>query len=675
MKRTRILKNLMIILITLMGIEIIFRLSSGIKVFDVSLIRVFLGCSFFSVLISYLLSWTEEKFNKIIILSLMFFVCLYAFIQMGFNNFIGVYMSVNTSSQLGAVIDYIKEFLASFLFKYYLVFIPFLLLIVYYIFLDKYLVYKGDKKFILKNKGKYDNYIRFVGSSLALLVIGFLYYGSLSVGFMQNELQSVKTKDLFKNPNVPSIVVNEFGVLGYGFLDIKSLYSDNSEIIDINIDTVDNTPKTRSFDDTLWEEVIENETNETYKQISEYLINNQITDYNDYTGMFENKNLIVILMESANDILINEEYYPNFYKMYTNGWSFVNNYSPRNSCSTGNNEFSGMTSLYSIYNNCTANVYRKNTYGTSLFDLFNKKEYKTISMHDYTEAYYYRSTIHKNLGSSKYYGVQDLDIPYKNEYRNWASDEDFVTKAMDIMLEDTTTPFMLWLTTVTPHQPYVLSSIEGDEYLDLFEDTNYPKDLKRYMSKLKVLDNAFGILLDRLKEAGILDDTVIVFFGDHYPYGLSKKTIKNVLDYDLDNYEVERTPFLIYNSKATPTEFEQYTSFINITPTMANLFNLDYDSRMYMGSDLLSDEYESLVVFSDGSWKNELAYYNASNGKITYYTDYEYSVDEIKSINDKVTLKIKMSSLIIKNNYYERLNKQISDLKASKEETLAQSME
>ena len=373
MKRTRILKNLMIILITLMGIEIIFRLSSGIKVFDVSLIRVFLGCSFFSVLISYLLSWTEEKFNKIIILSLMFFVCLYAFIQMGFNNFIGVYMSVNTSSQLGAVIDYIKEFLASFLFKYYLVFIPFLLLIVYYIFLDKYLVYKGDKKFILKNKGKYDNYIRFVGSSLALLVIGFLYYGSLSVGFMQNELQSVKTKDLFKNPNVPSIVVNEFGVLGYGFLDIKSLYSDNSEIIDINIDTVDNTPKTRSFDDTLWEEVIENETNETYKQISEYLINNQITDYNDYTGMFENKNLIVILMESANDILINEEYYPNFYKMYTNGWSFVNNYSPRNSCSTGNNEFSGMTSLYSIYNNCTANVYRKNTYGTSLFDLFNKK--------------------------------------------------------------------------------------------------------------------------------------------------------------------------------------------------------------------------------------------------------------------------------------------------------------
>ena len=334
-----------------------------------------------------------------------------------------------------------------------------------------------------------------------------------------------------------------------------------------------------------------------------------------------------------------------------------------------------MTGLYSIYNNCTANVYKNNTYNTSIFDLFNKKGYKTISMHDYTEAYYYRSTIHKNLGSSKYYGVEDLGIPYKNEYRNWASDEDFMNKAMDIMLEDTETPFMLWLTTVTSHQPYVLSSIEGDKYLDLFSDTNYPKDLKRYMSKLKVLDNSFGILLERLEQAGILDDTVIVFFGDHYPYGLSNKTISNVLDYDLNDYEVERTPLLIYNSKMIPTVYSQYTSFINITPTMANLFNLDYDPRMYMGTDLLSDEYESLVVYSDGSWKNELAYYNASNGKIKYYTDYEYSVDEIKDINNKVTLKIKMSSMIIKNNYYEKINNQINDLKEAKEETLANVVE
>ena len=58
-------------------------------------------------------------------------LAIYAFLQMGFNNFIGVYMSVNTSSQLGAVVDYVREFLASFLPIYYLVFLPLVLALVF----------------------------------------------------------------------------------------------------------------------------------------------------------------------------------------------------------------------------------------------------------------------------------------------------------------------------------------------------------------------------------------------------------------------------------------------------------------------------------------------------------------------------------------------------------------
>ena len=105
------------------------------------------------------------------------------------------------------------------------------------------------------------------------------------------------------------------------------------------------------------------------------------------------------------------------------------------------------------------------------------------------------------------------------------------------------------------------------------------------------MDNALGILLERLKVAGKLDDTVIVLFGDHYPYGLKDATINEILDYDLNDYESERTPLVIYNSEITHTEIDKYTSYVNLTPTIANLFNLDYDPRLYMGSDVLSDEY------------------------------------------------------------------------------------
>ena len=88
-------------------------------------------------------------------------------------------------------------------------------------------------------------------------------------------------------------------------------------------------------------------------------------------ALFKDKNLIVVMMESVNDVIYNEEYFPNFYKLATEGWYFENNYSPRNSCATGNNEFSAMTGLYSIYNSCTSNVYVKNTYYEAIFNLFN----------------------------------------------------------------------------------------------------------------------------------------------------------------------------------------------------------------------------------------------------------------------------------------------------------------
>lgn len=660
----KLIKNYLIILIFTNLLEISFRLISQSKVFDVSLLRIFIGLNFVSLLISFILSWTNKKSIKIFNIIIAFIFSIYAFLQLGFNNFIGVYMSFNTTSQLGAVTDYVKEFLASFLFRFYLIFIPFILLIIYYIFIDKFTELKLNKKFVLKSHIKYEPGIRTVSTLIILFLLGFVYNETLTIPFMQNELQTVSNKDLFAYPSVPSLVINEFGVIGFGFLDVKSLYveptnnyvfnGEENNNISINTD--------RTFDDTLWNELISNESSNKLNNINNYLINNTISDYNDYTGLFEGKNLIVIMMESVNEIIINKDLYPNFYKLYSEGISFTNNYSPRNSCATGNNEFSAMTGIYSIQNNCTANVYRKNTYPYSIFNLFNNAGYKTMSMHDYTEAYYYRSIIHQNMGSGKYYGVQDLGIPYYNEYKNWASDEDFMEVAMDITLSDTSEPFMLWLTTVSSHQPYVQSSIEGDKYLSITEDTDYPMDLRRYMSKLKTLDNALGILLEKLENAGILDDTVIALFGDHYPYGLKDSTINYVLDYDLDDYEREKTPFVIYNSEISPQSIDKYTSYINLTPTIANLFNLNYDPRLYMGYDVLSDDYWNVVTFADGSWKNNLVYYNAGTSSVKYYVDDGMSIDEIKNINQIITNKMQMSSNIIKNNYFKYLDESLKEL-------------
>lgn len=656
-------------------IEIIFKIVNFFNLIDISSIRIILGSFIISFIISSIEYFIPKKLHKYINILFIFVCSFYSWLETGFNNFIGVYMSFGTSSQLGAVIDYIREFVLSFKWYYYFTMLPFILIILYYIFYDKKIKNKY-KINISKNNYKVLNKTVFVKkillSFMLLNIISSLYLITVFAPFMQNKLQVVKTKELLINPSVPSITVKQYGIVGFGILDVKHYLFPTNESYEYNIDNEkkhnNNLNKTRKFDDTKWEELINNETNTTLNTLNKYFINNKITDENEYTGLYKDKNLIVIMMESVNDIIINKEDYPNFYKLYSEGWHWENNYSPRNSCSTGNNEMSGMTSLYSIYNTCTANIYKDNTYFESIFNLFNKNNYYTFSAHDYSEHYYYRHIIHSNMGSQKYYGVEELGIAYSSQYKNWASDEDFMKVVNDIINNVDSDKFMTWLTTVSSHQPYYYSSIEGDKYLSLYDNLDLKIDLKRYKSKLKILDNALGILIDGLTASGKLDDTVIVLFGDHYPYGLSTNTINSVLDYDTGvDYESERVPFVIYNSKMEPKVFKEYTSYVNILPTVANLFGLNYDPRLYMGTDLLSKDYKSLVVFADGSWKNEYAYYNASKSDIEYFTDKTYSIEELQQINNNISNKINMSSLAIKNNYFNYLYSSLNGIKYNTE--------
>ena len=648
-------KNYIFLFTNFILIEILFTYIDGASITK-SIIRIIAFNSLIALIFSFLTSFANYKLNKVLNAIIVFIATFYAFIQLGFNNFLGVYASLNTSTQLGAVKDYVREFILSFKWTYYLELIPFILSVVFLIV----------TKNILKNDFKERKLWKRLVTFLVLVILSCgVYYGTLKAKFLQNKFQTIKNIDLFRYPDPPTMAVRQLGIIAFGISDVKNYIIPTAlseEIKEYKKQEQIQNDFTRKIDDRAMESVIANEKNDSYNSINKYFISQEITPKNSMTGLFEGKNLIVIMMESANDIFINEEYYPNFYKLYNEGWHWENNYSPRNSCSTGNNELSGLISQYSIYNFCTANYYKYNTYFTSMFNLFNNAGYYTTSYHNYTEAYYYRATIHPNLGVQKYYGVQALGIPYQSYYRDWSSDADLMDaylKIVDTFEEGQ--PFMSWITTVSGHQPYSISSILGDKYLGDFKDTGYPMDIKRYMSKLKELDKGLGILIDGLEERGILDDTVIVLYGDHYPYGISKNNINKVLDYDLNDYEVERVPFIIYNSAEPAQSFKEYTSYMNILPTLANLFNLDYDPRYYMGHDLFDSNYENKVVFADGSWKNDKVYYNAANGKLTVYEEGAYTDEEIMDITERIRDQINISNKAIKMNYFNYLEKKLAE--------------
>ena len=660
--RDTFVNNLIFVTLIVFLIEILFRAISDFELLGVSTLRIFLSSFILTFIITFLSSLTKRKWLKNTInLIYIFAYSVYTWLQLGFINYLGVYISFNTSSQLGAVTDYALDYLLSFKLVFYTIFLPFVAALIWYLIINRKRKWEQLK---LNIKHLY---------LIPILIISIaLYYLTITIPCMQNEFQIKSNKKLFINPDVPTVAVNQFGTTLFGILDFKTFLfpveEDNAEYVSNGKE--DDTNVSREVSDAL-DKIAEEETNKKYTSLNNYFASQSITDYNDYTGLFEDKNVVVILMESVNEAIINEEYFPNFYKLYSDGWHWENNYSPRNSCATGNNEFSAMTGLYSIYNTCTTNVYKNNTYFESIFGLFNNKGYTTTSMHNFVEWYYYRKTIHPNMGSSKYYGAGDLNIKTAGYYGEWPSDVEFFEKAFDIVLNnENDAPWMTWLTTVTSHQPYSTSSTYGDLYKNDFKKLGYSTAVSRYLSKLKVVDEAIGVMIDKLTEAGELENTVIVMLADHYPYGLSKSYIKEMISHDLSDYEIEKTPLVIYNPSMESKTFTEYSSYINLVPTLANLMGLNYDPRLYMGNDLLSEDYESLVVFADGSWKNEKAYYNASTSKLKYYGEETYTTEEVQAINAEVSLKISMSSKAIKNNYFNYLENKIDKYEEQKEEII-----
>lgn len=694
----RVVLNTIILTTFTFIVEMVIRAFIGAQVFDIAILRIFLSSLIMGLTISYISHFLPKLGGRIICIIYVLFIGIYEFIEFGLYNYLGFFMGIGNSEQGTKVLGYILDFMKSLKIEYYLILLPTILFVVYYIVIDRKLMKNKKRNTDMNMLQKV--YIEVV-TAIGIISLCGIYYLTITSEKMQNELQTDSNYSLWLYPENSNLTVNNFGVAIYGFADIKSniLGIDAEDVMRIEEEKNKNnnasnetiiTDYSRVIDDEAWQMLINNTSNETYNTLNNYFINREITEKNEMTGIFEGKNLIIILMESVNEIsILNEEDFPTLYKLYHEGISFRNNFTPRNNCSTGNNEFTVLSSLFTINNTCTANTYASNEYFEGVFNIFKNSGYYTSSYHDYTQKYYKRKKIHKGLGNDNYYGVTDLGIPYDDKYEEWPSDVDMFIKAQDKYMNEE--KFMTYFAAVTTHQTYNVPSELGDKYKAEFTAKGYSTTLSRYLSKMKEFDRAMEELLNELESEGKLEDTVIAMFGDHFPYGLTDKQINEYLTANDASYtvnrnsttskDVDRTPMIIYNAGMEPIAVTDYTSIIDLLPTLLNMFNMDYDPRLYLGTDIFSESHQSRVVFADGSWQSEIGYYHAPSSKMTYVEGAtELSSTELKEINTEINRRQKMSASAIKANYFKYLGDglkkyqtQIDEKKKSEEQVVENS--
>ena len=216
--------------------------------------------------------------------------------------------------------------------------------------------------------------------------------------------------------------------------------------------------------------------------------------------------------------------------------------------------------------------------------------------------------------------------------------------------------------TVSGHLNYTFSGNSMSyKNKDVVKDLPYSDNVKAYIAANVELDRALEKLLGYLTEKGKLDDTVIVISPDHYPYGLKTYELNEVSKTDRsDKFEMFHTSLILYNNAMKENKVvEKYVSSIDVLPTIYNLFGVNYDSRLLMGTDALSES-EGLVMLSDRSWINENGSYNSMTGKFTSFKE-GLPEDYVSKINAKVYGKFTTSSLLLyeKNgkylDYYSKL--------------------
>lgn len=383
----------------------------------------------------------------------------------------------------------------------------------------------------------------------------------------------------------------------------------------------------------------------------------------NYTGMFEGKNVIYLQLEGIDEWLLDEETMPTLYNMQNNALNFINHYSYYNGGgSTFNSEFAVNTGfLTPVSYNQNAYTFSRNNFDYSMARLFKKKGYSINAFHMNTKEYYSRGANYDNWGYDNYYGLKDQDTYTDNSYI--LDRELILNEKFSELLFPTDKPFVDYIISYSNHMPFTNTKgvcqllLEKQKEEILASDPNAVIEEKTYTeeecSRLQAreTDNMINLLITKLRDNNLLENTVIVAFADHYLYTLTDQNI--LAQYkETDNNLINHTPFLIWKDGMKKQTIKEVTSQLNILPTTINLFGLEYHPNYYIGSDALNPDYKGYVFFPDYSWYDGNVY--VEGGVVTNGKEIEPTALEEK--NHYINYVIKKNDLTLKYNYFKYIN-------------------
>lgn len=508
----------------------------------------------------------------------------------------------------------------------------------------------------LKKKKYYDRVSKIeVGKVRAIntLVVGIIF-----IGLFISMLTSRDISRLGKQWNRDSVVM-EFGIYTYQLNDLVStLKAELNPLF--------------GYD-------------ESAKEFREYYETKEDTStINKYTNMFKGKNVIAIHAESIQNFVLDasfngEDVAPNLKRLASEGLYFSNFYSQESVGTSSDTEFTFASSLMPSSSGTVFMNYFDREYNT-IQKSFKEKGYYTFSMHGNNCSFWNRDVTHKSLGYDRFYCYKK-DYEIDETIGLGLSDKSFFRQSIPKIKEisENNENFYGTLIMLTNHTPFTDIDEISDykvtkKYQKLNEETGKYEEseadylegttIGSYFKSVHYADAALGELLDGLDKEGILDNTVIIIYGDHdnklkkseynkyYNYvaetdSYLKKDDENYTNVDYYFYELNRkVPLIIWSKdKKLKTEVNKVMGMIDVSPTLGNMFG--FKNKYALGNDIFSVD-ENVVVFPSGNWLTNKMYYSQSRGEGKLLNEEEtVSLEYIEKYNSYSEKLISISNDII----------------------------
>lgn len=394
---------------------------------------------------------------------------------------------------------------------------------------------------------------------------------------------------------------------------------------------------------------------------------------NKYTGIFKGKNVLVIHYESMQTSNIGLtfngiEVTPTLNKLAKESIYFSNYYSQVSVGTSSDTEFTFNTSLMPT-NNGTAFVSYFNREYVSIPKLLTDMGYYTFSMHANNGSFWNRNTMHETLGYQRFYSKRDYEID--EVIGLGLSDKSFYKQSIEKLkeIDKKEEPYYGTIITLTNHTPFSDTDLYGEFAVDMkekvyneetgeYEEVVYPymegTKLGNYFKSVHYADEALGEFIESLEKEGLLDDTVLVIYGDH-DARLSKADYRRLYNYDKETDSTKsckeedegcvvintntaellrKVPLLIYSKETKKKLHKEVTTVMGMydaMPTLGNMFG--FYNKYQLGHDIFNVKDDNIVVFPNGNWVTNKIYYNSQNGSYLPLKETEIPTDYIENCN------------------------------------------